>query len=220
LAAGYDKNAEAVDALLGLGFGTVEIGSVTPLSQKGNPKPRFFRLPEDEAVINRYGFNSDGHAPVASRLQTRLRNWMRKRDLDPVNDEMDIPLSLNDTKLLGVNLGKNKYSAADNHSDYVVGVERLGQYADYLVINISSPNTPGLRELQRREPIEQLLTQVKTARDKNLKHAPPILVKISPDCSETELQDIAAVVQSVGIDGIIISNTTITRPSTLKSGIN
>jgi dihydroorotate dehydrogenase len=218
LAAGYDKNGEAIDALLGFGFGAVEIGSITPKAQKGNPKPRFFRLPKDEAVINRYGFNSQGHAPVSSRLQTRLRNYFTARGLNPIESKPET-LSLLPNKFLGINLGKNKYSEPDDHSDYINGVNRLGEYADYIVINISSPNTPGLRALQRREPIEQLLLAAKKARDENVAHHPPLLVKIAPDCTPSELEDIAAVVKSVGIDGVIISNTTISRPIYLKSGM-
>ncbi|KAJ3326348.1 Dihydroorotate dehydrogenase (quinone), mitochondrial [Boothiomyces sp. JEL0866] len=206
LAAGYDKNGEAVDALLNFGFGLVEIGSA------GNPKPRFFRLPSDDAVINRYGFNSVGHAVVLNRLKHRLRKYFT---LNPLSNEKDTPRSLREKKLLGVNLGKNKLSPADSHDDYINGVKQLGPLADYIVINISSPNTPGLRSLQRREPIQQLLSQAITARD-SLTRKPPLLVKIAPDCSDAELEDIAHVVKEVGIDGIIISNTTISRPKTLS----
>lgn len=212
LAAGYDKHGEAIDSLFKFGFGTVEIGSVTPQPQSGNPKPRFFRLVEDGAVINRYGFNSEGHGVVANRLASRLRkffSWNTKESM-PNN-------SLLHNRLLGVNLGKNKSSAADCHDDYIDGIKRLGDMADYIVINISSPNTPGLRALQRREPIQDLLSKAKQARNE-LVNQPPLLVKISPDCSESELEDIAAVVQDVGIDGVIISNTTVSRPSTLKGG--
>ncbi|KAJ3257205.1 Dihydroorotate dehydrogenase (quinone), mitochondrial [Boothiomyces macroporosus] len=211
LAAGYDKNGEAVDSLLNFGFGLVEIGSVTPLPQAGNPKPRFFRLPSDDAVINRYGFNSVGHSVVLNRLKHRLRKYF---NLNPLSDIDDIPRSLQENKLLGVNLGKNKLSPADSHDDYINGVKKLGPMADYIVINISSPNTPGLRSLQRREPIQQLLGQAIAARN-TLTHKPPLLVKIAPDCSDAELEDIAHVVKEVGIDGIIISNTTISRPKTL-----
>ncbi|KAI8918208.1 Dihydroorotate dehydrogenase [Powellomyces hirtus] len=230
LAAGFDKNAEAIDSLLGFGFGLVEIGSVTPQPQPGNPKPRMFRLTEDKAVINRYGFNSDGHATVEQRLKSRIRKWLyRNRNMlnpaagaadllpHPTQLPADVPNALKDGRLLGVNLGKNKTSAADSNDDYVNGVTRLGPYADYLVVNISSPNTPGLRALQRREPIQKLLEEVKHARDENLPHHPPLLVKIAPDLGDKELEDIAAVVQAAGIDGVIISNTTISRPVTLKS---
>lgn len=121
-------------------------------------------------------------------------------------------------KLLGVNTGKNKTSSPESHEDYIKGVKKLGAYADYIVVNISSPNTPGLRALQRREPIEELLTLAKSARD-SLAHMPPLLVKIAPDCTDAELEDIASVVKSVGIDGVIISNTTVSRPASLLSGI-
>ncbi|KAJ3269895.1 Dihydroorotate dehydrogenase (quinone), mitochondrial [Terramyces sp. JEL0728] len=205
LAAGYDKNGEAVDSLLDFGFGLVEAG---------NPKPRFFRLPSDDAVINRYGFNSVGHTVVLNRLKHRLRKFL---SLNPHLNENQVPRSLKEHKLLGINLGKNKLSPAESHDDYFNGVKQLGPLADYIVINISSPNTPGLRSLQRREPIQQLLSQAITARNA-LSHNPPLLVKIAPDCSDAELEDIAHVVKDVGIDGIIISNTTISRPQSLKGG--
>ncbi|KAJ3227497.1 Dihydroorotate dehydrogenase (quinone), mitochondrial [Chytriomyces hyalinus] len=215
LAAGYDKHAEAMDALLGFGFGLVEIGSVTPQPQPGNPLPRMFRLSQDNAVINRYGFNSDGHAAVQARLSDRLAKWMYSVGLKTLPE--DIPRSLKVGTALGVNLGKNKVSAAEDNSDYVKGVVSLGRYADYVVVNISSPNTPGLRSLQRREPMLQLLKEVKAARDAHVQHNPPLLVKIAPDVSMDELEDIAAVVKEARIDGVIISNTTLSRPSYLKS---
>ncbi|KAJ3037174.1 Dihydroorotate dehydrogenase (quinone), mitochondrial [Rhizophlyctis rosea] len=234
LAAGFDKNAEGVDALLDFGFGLVEIGSVTPKPQPGNPKPRMFRLPTDKAVINRYGFNSDGHAQVSQNLKSRLRNFLYRNafSLSLTNPQVPeshkeayivtlptgVQRSLREGKLLGVNLGKNKISLAESNEDYVKGVEELGPYGDYLVVNISSPNTPGLRALQRREPIEQLMREVKAARDEKLPHHPPLLVKIAPDLSDDEIADIAAVVKDVGVDGVIISNTTISRPDNLQTG--
>ncbi|KAJ3103033.1 hypothetical protein HK100_004268, partial [Physocladia obscura] len=160
VAAGFDKHGEAVDALLAMGFGLVELGSVTPLPQDGNPKPRFFRLPQDNAVINRYGFNSDGHAAVAKRLALRLSSFLisnypsTRGQLPP-----SIPFALVPQKALGINLGKNKLSLPDDNTDYVKGVSTLGQYADYIVVNISSPNTPGLRSLQRREPMLKLMNE-------------------------------------------------------------
>ncbi|KAJ3120439.1 Dihydroorotate dehydrogenase (quinone), mitochondrial [Nowakowskiella sp. JEL0407] len=228
LAAGCDKHGEAIDNMLATGFGFVEIGSVTPQPQPGNPRPRFFRLKEDGAVINRYGFNSEGHDAVASRLKARIRTYLYKNAVtpDPVQLESYGPSSalpqsttrsLISRKLLGVNLGKNKTSKAEDDQDFVNGVKSLGPLADYIVVNISSPNTPGLRALQRREPLEKLLKSVKGTRDDVLVHKPPLLVKIAPDVGEEELKDIAAVCQNVGIDGVIISNTTITRPETLKS---
>ncbi|KAJ3329097.1 Dihydroorotate dehydrogenase (quinone), mitochondrial [Blyttiomyces sp. JEL0837] len=236
MAAGFDKNGEAIDALLHFGFGFVEVGSVTPQPQPGNPTPRFFRLPQDMAVINRYGFNSEGHQTVIDRLRTRIRKYLHTNRLilsienKQPNDiaELEsygfslpegIPRSLVSDKLLGLNLGKNKVSLPESNSDYVDGVLKLGPFADYIVVNVSSPNTPGLRALQRREPMLKLMKEVKEARDKNLPHHPPLLVKIAPDVSYDELEDIAAVIQTAGIDGVIISNTTISRPETLKGDI-
>ncbi|KAI9209612.1 uncharacterized protein BJ171DRAFT_484539 [Polychytrium aggregatum] len=212
LAAGFDKHAEAIDAMFGVGFGAVEIGSVTPQPQPGNPLPRMFRLPEDRAVINRYGFNSEGHQAVYDRLKSRIRNFLYRS----ASGSESLPKSLKENRLLGVNLGKNKTSPADSDDDYIKGIEKLGEFADYIVVNISSPNTPGLRALQRREPMERLMQEVKDSRDK-LSHRPPVVVKIAPDLTDEELDDIAQVVMKVGIDGVIISNTTISRPATLKS---
>jgi dihydroorotate dehydrogenase len=231
LAAGFDKDAEGIDSLIGFGFGTVEIGSVTPLPQPGNPQPRMFRLTQDNAVINRYGFNSKGHEQVKRHLILRLNSYL-KRQLAPSNayptyDEKQqlhfnlpngIPRSLKPDRLLGVNLGKNKTSPAESNDDYINGVKTLGPFADYLVVNISSPNTPGLRSLQRREPMLKLLEDVRSTRDKYLQHKPPLLVKVAPDLTEEELLDIAHVVKEAKMDGIIISNTTISRPESLKSG--
>ncbi|CAH1779373.1 unnamed protein product [Owenia fusiformis] len=202
LAAGFDKQGQAVDGLLKMGFGFVEVGSVTPEPQPGNPKPRVFRLTEDEAVINRYGFNSDGHDVVYDRLKARQ---------DKTN-----PL---DKGILGINLGKNKTSP-DAADDYVKGVRRFGELADYLVVNISSPNTPGLRDMQGKQQLKDLLEKVVKERNE-LKCArkPPLLVKIAPDLTEKDQKDIAEVVTKTQsrVDGLIISNTTISRPSTVQS---
>ncbi|KAI8851444.1 Dihydroorotate dehydrogenase-domain-containing protein [Chytridium lagenaria] len=215
LAAGYDKHADAIDALYGFGFGMVEIGSVTPEPQPGNPKPRMFRLTEDKAAINRYGFNSEGHRAAENRLRARIRNFWyglnseeRSKHLHRLRRKRRVrccttsrcPRSLREGRLLGVNLGKNKVSAAESNEDYVKGVENLGPFADYVVVNISSPNTPGLRALQRREPMLKLLQEVKNARDKFLVHRPPLLVKIAPDLSDEELEDIAFVIQKAKLD--------------------
>lgn len=194
IAAGFDKNAEAYRALLRLGFGFAEIGSVTPRPQAGNPKPRLFRLTEDRAVINRMGFNNDGIDAVARRLSNR--------------GHLPGPL--------GVNLGKNKDSA-DAAADYVRGVQALARYADYLVINVSSPNTPGLRALQGREPLTALIEAVKAARAEACPTAPPpLLVKIAPDLQPEDKTDIAAVALASGIDGLIVTNTTLARPASLR----
>eukprot|EP00736_Rhodelphis_marinus_P013846 Rmarinus@m.1269 len=196
LAAGFDKNANAPSALLDMGFGFVEVGSVTPLPQPGNPTPRFFRLEEDGAVINRYGFNSDGIEKVRDRLASGMPRDRTRG-------------------LVGVNLGKNKTSPSAVE-DYTQGVIRLGEYADFLVVNISSPNTPGLRSLQRRDELSSLLSSVLRAA-RELPHRPPVLVKIAPDLTSQEKEDIADVVLKLGIDGIVISNTTISRPDSLIS---
>ena len=195
LAAGFDKDARVPQAVLGLGFGFTEVGSVTPRPQPGNPKPRLFRLTEDRAVINRMGFNNGGHDAMAARLA--------KFRAGPMGQG-----------IAGVNLGRNKDSK-DEVRDYVLGVERLGALASYLVVNVSSPNTPGLRTLQDRGPLMALLTAVKAARD-GLANRPPLLVKIAPDLASADLEDIAAVAADVGIDGIIATNTTISRPAGLR----
>lgn len=173
-------------------------------------------------MINRYGFNSLGHSFAENELMQRIKNyhgnqWSLYSKYHGFNLPNYLPRSLRMGRILGINLGKNKISSPDSHQDYVDGVERLGPFADYLVVNVSSPNTPGLRSLQRKEAMEELLNQVKTARDK-LFHKPPLVVKIAPDLSDQEIQDIAAVIIKTRIDGVIISNTTISRPSDLKSG--
>ncbi len=188
LAAGFDKNAECYRGALGLGFGFVEIGSVTPRPQAGNPRPRLFRLVADRAVINRMGFNNDGMEAVAARLAKRERG----------------------AGIVGVNLGKNK-ETEDAAADYELGVARLGPLADYLVINVSSPNTPGLRALQGKEKLAELVRRTRAARDA-LPTRPPLLLKIAPDLTEDDQRDIAMVALDEGLDGLIISNTTIARP--------
>ena len=193
IAAGFDKDARAPDALLRLGFGLVEIGTVTPRPQPGNPKPRVFRLEADGALINRMGFNSGGLDRVVERLAMRR----------------------NEGGIVGVNIGKNRDSA-DAVPDYTEGVRRSAPLADYLVVNVSSPNTPGLRDLQARAVLEALLRQVLTARDETGVQ-PPLLLKIAPDLTSEERADIAAVALATGIDGMIIANTTIARPSELRS---
>jgi dihydroorotate dehydrogenase len=212
IAAGFDKNAEIIDQLLGLGFGFVEIGSVTPLPQPGNPKPRCFRLPEHKAVINRYGFNSDGIDVVKERI---IQFRQRQETLQEKGQRI---------KILGINLGKNKLSQ-DAVADYRAGIQAFAPLADYLVINISSPNTPGLRALQSRSELETLVTAIKKARDelswdKMVTVAggpPPLLVKIAPDLTEDDKKDIAAVVLKLKVDGLIVSNTTVERPGPIAS---
>ncbi|KAG7824814.1 hypothetical protein KL942_002980 [Ogataea angusta] len=210
MAAGFDKEGEAIDPLLDLGFSYVEIGSVTPFPQPGNPAPRFFRLGKDDAVINRYGFNSSGHWAVLGKLRQRYEKLFA-RNPNCANN------SFRDNKLLGINLGKNK--TGDEVQDYVAGVQRFGEYADVLVINVSSPNTPGLRDLQNEAKLTNLLTQVVAERnllpgkitDRDTK--PPVLVKIAPDLTEPEIESIAKAAKQAKVDGIIMSNTTVQRPT-------
>ncbi len=185
LSAGFDKNAEVPDQMLALGFGFVEVGSITPRPQSGNPRPRIFRLPNERAVINRLGFNNEGHDAALSRLEKRPHRH----------------------GIVGVNLGANKDSE-DRQADYVQGVEVLGAHASYITVNVSSPNTPGLRALQGRDELEALIEAVDRAR-RTLANDPPVLLKIAPDLIDEELEDIAQVVSGSAIDGLIVSNTTI-----------
>ncbi len=186
LAPGFDKNAEVPDAMLAQGFGFVEIGTVTPLPQEGNEKPRLFRLPEDKAVINRMGFNNHGHDVVLRRLQARSRNG-----------------------IVGVNIGANKLSQ-DRERDYVKGIETFHRVADYLTVNISSPNTPGLRGMQSRKELTSLLDRLNEAREQ-LASQTPMFLKIAPDLISDELADICEVCMTGAVDGLIISNTTLSR---------
>ncbi|OXG34695.1 dihydroorotate dehydrogenase (fumarate) [Cryptococcus neoformans Bt120] len=220
IAAGFDKDAEAIDGLFDLGFGYVEVGSVTPEPQPGNPKPRFFRLEEDDACINRYGFNSLGHGHALARLRLRLAKFAHDHPSlfpSPLPANLvppaGLPRSLRAGQLLAVNLGKNKASDADSNDDYIRGVRTLGPYADVVVINVSSPNTPGLRALQGKQQLERLLNDVVDERNK-IAHGtglPKIAVKVASDLSEDELADVASAVRSSGVEGVIVSNTTIRR---------
>ncbi len=189
LAAGLDKNAVAIRGLGGLGFGFVECGSVTPRPQAGNPRPRLFRLEEDRAIINRMGFNNDGLEAFAARLARRPSGVV-----------------------VGANLGANKDSG-DRIADYETGLRRLGDLADYLTVNVSSPNTPGLRGLQTVEALEPLLTRIKAARPVGR----PVFLKIAPDLSGEDIGRIVEASLLHGLDGLIVSNTTLDRPDTLRS---
>jgi len=194
LAAGFDKHGEAIAASLALGFGFVEIGSITPRPQPGNPRPRVFRLTQDRAVINRYGFNSEGIEAVARRLRAYRE-------------------SFGVSGIVGVNLGKNKDSE-DAAADYAAGAAAFGGLADYIVVNVSSPNTPGLRALQGKDELSGIVARVRAALPDP---APPLLIKLAPDLTEEDKRDIAEVALQAGVDGLIISNTTTARPSGLKS---
>jgi dihydroorotate dehydrogenase len=193
LAAGFDKDAEIPDAMLRFGFGFVECGTLTPRPQSGNPKPRLFRLREDRAVINRMGFNNGGMDVAARRLERRKRRG-----------------------IVGINIGANKDSV-DRIEDYALGFERLAPFADYVTVNVSSPNTPGLRGLQNRDELQKLLLTLTDARAKSGLRV-PLLLKIAPDLDAQAMDDIAQVVLNSGIEGLIVSNTTIARPATLRSG--
>ena len=200
LAAGFDKNAEVPGALLARGFGAVEVGTITPKPQDGNPRPRLFRLVEHEALINRFGFNNEGIEACVNRLEKRTSNG-----------------------IVGVNIGANKDSA-DRISDYVLGINAFQPFADYFTVNVSSPNTPGLRALQKGDAFKALIDAVLEARTKNAAStgkSPPIFVKIAPDLEDAGLDAIASVALSSGIDGLIVANTTLARPvpeATLNRG--
>lgn len=188
LAAGFDKDAEVPDAMLGLGFGFVEIGTVTPKRQGGNPKPRLFRLTEDQAVINRMGFNNAGQQAALDRLKRRKRRG-----------------------IVGVNIGANKDSA-DRIADYVAGVKAMSPVADYLTVNISSPNTPGLRNLQVGGDLVELLSAIQDSRTPGI----PIFLKVAPDLADGDHERIVRAAIDQGIDALIVSNTTISRPPLLS----
>jgi dihydroorotate dehydrogenase len=195
MAAGFDKSAEAPDALLRLGFGFVEIGTVTPKPQGGNPRPRLFRLERDEAVINRMGFNNDGAEVALRRLAARAHHG----------------------GIVGVNVGANKDSS-DRVADYVKLIETFAPVASYFTVNVSSPNTPGLRNLQQSAALDDLLAKVIDARERVRKNAgdSPVLLKIAPDLSLTELDDVVHIARSRRVDGMIVANTTLARPSALR----
>ena len=188
IAAGFDKDARIIDELACMGFGFIEIGTLTPVGQEGNPKPRLFRLPEDQAVVNRMGFNNEGVENAIQRLKSRTTDV-----------------------LVGGNIGKNKVTPNEQaFEDYEKCFEALYEYVDYFVVNVSSPNTPGLRELQDREPLTKLLLGLKVLNNQK-KVQKPILLKIAPDLTEGQLDDIVHVVNDSKIDGIIATNTTISR---------
>ncbi len=196
LAAGFDKSAEVPDAMLAAGFGFVECGTVTPLPQAGNPRPRLFRLSDDRAVINRMGFNNEGLEAFAARLAARRRGQGQG--------------------LVGANIGANK-DATDRIGDYVTGLTRLWGLADYFTVNISSPNTPGLRALQTKAALEELLGRLAEARAALASpQATPIFLKVAPDLEDGEVETIVDSVARFGLQGIIVSNTTVSRPDSLR----
>jgi dihydroorotate dehydrogenase len=195
LAAGFDKNAEVPDALLRLGFGFVEVGTVTPRPQAGNPRPRLFRLEADEGVINRLGFNNEGAAAVLKRLSGRGA----------------------DGGIVGVNIGANRDSA-DRAGDYAQLVGIFAAFAGYLAVNVSSPNTPGLRDLQQAKALDELLARVLDARERARSRVGPVpvLLKIAPDLTLSALDDVVGIARKYGVDGMIVCNTTVGRPPSLR----
>jgi dihydroorotate dehydrogenase len=186
MAAGFDKNAQVAGALLDAGFGFVEVGTLTPRPQAGNKRPRLFRSAQDRAVINRLGFNNEGHEAARERLAARPPG------------------------IVGVNLGANRDSA-DRIGDYVEGIRRMAPVASYFTVNISSPNTPGLRDLQAPEALDALLERAQAAREALPGVPPPLLVKLAPDIAEEQLPEILAIIEARGVDGIVVSNTTLSR---------
>jgi dihydroorotate dehydrogenase len=197
LAAGFDKNASYLRELETLGFGFIEIGTVTPLPQKGNEKPRLFRLPQDKALINRMGFNNDGVKIIKSRLE----KWKGKNENIPDGKRM----------IIGGNIGKNKNTPNEEAwKDYEICFEELFDVVDYFVVNVSSPNTPGLRALQDKDALTNILSRLQAINDKKEKRK-PLLLKIAPDLTPEQLEDIATIAADVKLDGIVASNTTISR---------
>lgn len=190
LAAGFDKDGKYIDLLSALGFGFIELGTVTPKPQSGNPQPRLFRLPSDQALINRMGFNNEGVEALVSRLKNRKNNHRL---------------------IIGGNIGKNKVTPNEKAvDDYAICFEALFPYVDYFVVNVSSPNTPGLRELQEKEPLTALLSQIQRLNQAKARPK-PVLLKIAPDLTDSQLDDILDIVQETRLDGVIATNTTIDR---------
>jgi len=219
LAAGYDKDGVAIKGLSALGFGHVEIGTVTPKPQPGNPHPRVFRLPEDEAVINRMGFPSRGSEFVQKQLDSFFRGGFLEKLIPRLRANTPRPIKKGDV-ILGINLGKNKDTPNEEAVlDYLELLQCFAPYADYVAINISSPNTVGLRQLQGRAALAGLLTQLHAQRqfeEKKVDKRLPLLVKLAPDLSEDELYDAVDVILDTHMDGIIVTNTTLAREG-LKS---
>lgn len=233
ISAGLDKNAEVPDALFALGAGLVEVGGVTPRAQEGNPKPRVFRIPSQNAIINRYGLNSEGADHVAVQLRERVRQHAydnglgieKESERQILDGEAGVPPgSLYPGRLLAVQIAKNKTTPDSDldavAADYVYCVKQLSKYADILVVNVSSPNTPGLRDLQAVEPLTKILSAVvREARNVDRKTKPPVMVKVSPDeDSDEQIDGICTAVWASGVDGVIVGNTTKSRPDPLPKG--
>jgi len=201
LAAGFDKDGKSISGLLKLGFGHIEIGTVTPQPQTGNSSPRLFRLTKDKALINRMGFNNEGHDVLYQRLEDFFKNRKHSK-----------------TGLIGLNIGVNKDSS-DRINDYIMAIKRFYNQVDYFTVNISSPNTPNLRDLQTRENLEELLQKLQITQQnikENRANFVPIFLKIAPDLTESQLDDIADIVLRYKCNGLVISNTTLSRPSLIS----
>jgi dihydroorotate dehydrogenase len=197
MSAGFDKNAEVIGASFNMGFGFVEVGTVTPKPQEGNPQPRIFRDVANDAVINRMGFPNGGMEVFKANLEAFLSRKKRP------------------SGVVGLNIGMNK-TQAEPAKDYATLIRMLGPMADYITINISSPNTPGLRDLQKREPLLELIAAVKNAREKACgAHPPALLVKLAPDLDEAQQAEMAQTLMDGGVDGVILGNTTLDRPESL-----
>ena len=217
LAAGFDKNAKYLNELEALGFGFVEIGTVTPLPQEGNPTPRLFRLPKDKALINRMGFNNDGVDIVAQRLkawQLAVGNLQLAKDSSQIENQLP---TAHCKLLIGGNIGKNKNTPNETAwKDYEICFNALHDYVDYFVVNVSSPNTPGLRELQEKEPLKKILSHLQNL-NKGFAKQKPILLKIAPDLTKTQIDDVIDLAQEINLDGLVVANTSIDRTNLTTS---
>jgi len=206
LGAGFDKNASYLNELEALGFGFVEIGTVTPLAQAGNDKPRLFRLPKDKALVNRMGFNNDGVAVI----KERLKEWEKKVKLENLNAAANSKKSPS-RLIIGGNIGKNKTTPnEDAWRDYSICFNALHDYVDYFVVNVSSPNTPGLRELQEKESLRKILSQLQI-QNISFEIKKPILLKIAPDLTIEQIDDVIDLAMEIKLDGLVATNTTISR---------
>ena len=214
LGAGFDKNAKYLDVLETLGFGFVEVGTVTPKPQSGNDKPRLFRLPKDKALINRMGFNNDG----VEKIVERLKQWKEKKTkvdgwqiADGIRISYDQRSIINDQLIIGGNIGKNKNTPNEEAwKDYEICFKALHPYVDYFVVNVSSPNTPGLRALQEKESLRKILVHLQMINNSKAE-AKPILLKIAPDLSQQQIDDVIDLAMEINLDGLVATNTTISR---------
>ncbi|KAJ2692500.1 Dihydroorotate dehydrogenase (quinone), mitochondrial, partial [Coemansia spiralis] len=219
LAAGFDKNGEAIDSLFGLGFGAVEVGSITPEAQAGNPKPRLFRIEDSSAVVNRMGLNNDGAQVCGDRIRSRFWRLLASQSKQQGETVASLAQSVNRSahanRLLGINLSKSKTSASDSYADYIDGLQRLGAYADYVVVNVSCPNVKNIAANADVAVLEATVAAVVQARNRMPDYRPPVVLKIGPDNDADQLRLIAQLAIDYGIDGVITTNTTPSRPAGL-----